>query len=115
MNRAHLFRLMAVTVVCSPVVSLAAERLNVKTGLWEIKSVTQFSGVLPLPKELTDKMSPEQRTKMLEDMKDEAAKGPTRYTTHECITEKDLERPFSSADAKHCKQTMVTTTRTAQE
>ena len=115
MNRAHLLRLMAVTVVCSPVVSLAAERLNVKLGLWEITSVTQFSGVVPLPKELTDKMTPEQRSKMAADMKAEAAKGPTRETSRDCITEKDLQQPFSSTNAKDCKQTLVNTTRTSQE
>ncbi|MFL6577628.1 MAG: DUF3617 family protein [Povalibacter sp.] len=114
MNRT-LLKMTVATAICSPLAVLAADRLNVKTGLWEINSSTQFSGVMPLPKELRDKMTPEQLAKMSADMKAEAAKGPTRDTSRECITDKDLEHPFSSANAKECRQTIVTTTRTSQE
>jgi hypothetical protein len=114
MNRTSWLEVLVVAALCTPVVTTAAERLNVKTGLWEITSVTQFSGVPPLPKELMDKLTPEQRAKMVADLKAESAK-PSRDTSRECITEKDLDRPLGSADAKNCKQTLVSTTRTSQE
>jgi hypothetical protein len=98
-----------------PFAAQSAERLNIKTGLWEVESVTQFSGSPPLPKELMDKLTPEQRAKMAADLKAEAAKGPERDTSKECLTEKDLEQPFSSANAKDCRQTIVRTTATSQE
>jgi hypothetical protein len=115
MIRTSWLKVLTVLAGCTPLMASSAERLNIKTGLWEITSVTQFSGVLPLPKSLTDKMTPEQRAKMAADMKAEAAKGPERDTDRECITEKDLEHPFSSANAKECKETIVTATRTSQE
>jgi hypothetical protein len=94
---------------------IAAERLNVKTGLWEITSVTEVSGMPPLPKELLDQMTPQQREEMRAAMKAEQAKGPESDTDRECITEKELETPFESADKENCKQTIVATTRTTQE
>lgn len=113
MTRNTLFA--ACLALCVPLTGTAADRLNVKTGLWEITSVTQMAGVLPLPKELKDKLSPEQRAKMAADMRAEAAEKPGRDTSKECVTEKDLEHPFDSADVKNCRQSMVTTTRTSQE
>jgi septal ring-binding cell division protein DamX len=106
-----------VAAVCTafPMASQAAEKLNVKLGLWEITSQTETRGMPPLPKELLDKLTPEQRRKMEADIKAEQAKGPEKDTDRECITQKDLEQPFESANTKECKQTIVTTTRTSQE
>ena len=67
----------------------------------------------PLPKELLDKLTPEQRRKMEADIKAGQAEGPDRDTDRECITQKDIERPFESSNTKECKQTIVTTTRTS--
>jgi hypothetical protein len=114
MNRTPWLEVLVVAALCTPVGTIAAERLNVKPGLWEITSVTEFSGVPPLPKELMDKLTPEQKAKMVAELKAESSK-PSRDTDRECITEKDLDRPFGSADAKNCKQTIVSTTRTSQE
>lgn len=94
---------------------LAAERLNVKTGLWEITSVTRISGLPPLPKEVAEKMTPQQRAELQAAMKNQEAKGPETDVDRECITAKDIENPFSSADEENCNQTIVTTTRTTQE
>jgi hypothetical protein len=107
--------LVAALFTALPVGSHAAEKLNVKLGLWEITSQTETRGMPPLPKELLDKLTPEQRRKMEADIKAEQAKGPEKATDRECITQKDLEQPFESANTKECKQTIVTTTRTSQE
>jgi len=103
--------------VCAsiPAVGQSAETLNVKLGLWEVTALTETRGMPPLPKELLNKLTPEQRRKMEADIKAEQAKGPDKGTNRECITQKDLEQPFESANTKECKQTIVTTTRTSQE
>jgi hypothetical protein len=93
----------------------AAERLNMKTGLWEITAVTTMSGLPPLPKDVLDQMSPEQRAEMLAAMKAAEKEGPETDTSRECITEKDLEHPFESANTKECTETIVSSTRTSQE
>ena len=69
----------------------------------------------PLPKEVLDQMTPQQRAEMQAALKAESAKGPQTDVDRECITEKDIEHPFDSADSEDCKQTIVTTTRTTQE
>jgi hypothetical protein len=110
------FSSMMTAVACLTVSGLAyAETLNVKLGLWEITSFTETRGMPPLPKELLDKLTPEQRRKMEADIKAEQAQGPDKDTDRECVTQKDLERPFETSNAKECKQTIVTTTRTSQE
>ncbi|HEY0684229.1 MAG TPA: DUF3617 domain-containing protein [Steroidobacter sp.] len=92
-----------------------AEKLNVKLGLWEMTSIMRFSGIPPLPKELTDKMTPEQRAKMIADLEAAAAEEPEEEVSSECITQEDLDRPFQSASSEDCKQTVVRTTRNSQE
>ena len=93
----------------------AAEKLNVKTGLWEIDSVQQMSGVMPISQEMKAMLKPEQIAKIQAELKAEMAKGPQRERSSECLTEKELERPFGSADSKECRQTIVSTSRTSQE
>lgn len=93
--------------------AVSAEQLNIKTGLWEISTTTQMSGVPQLPKELTAKMSPQQRAKMEADFK-AASLSPTKDTDRSCITQKDVENPFRGAN-ENCKQSIVRTTRTTQE
>lgn len=112
MTRNHLIATIACLLV--PALTSGAEKLNVKTGLWETKSSLQFSG-MPVPKELRQKLTPEQLAKMRADLAAEAAKGPIRETSRDCVTAKDLENPFASSNTKDCKQTIVNTTRTSQE
>jgi Protein of unknown function (DUF3617) len=99
----------ALSVACA---ATAAERLNVKTGLWEITSVTSVSGMPPLPKEVLDHMTSEQRAELQASMKGDK---PETNTDRECITDKDLEHPFESANTKECTETIVSSTRTTQE
>jgi hypothetical protein len=95
--------------------ALAADKLDVKPGLWEITSAHHISGVPPMPKEWLDKVTPEQRAEMETAFKKEAAKGPQTDTERECITKEEAAQPFNVADAKDCKQTIVRTTRNTQE
>lgn len=95
--------------------AVAADKLDVKPGLWEITSTNHISGVPPLPKEWQDKVTPQQRAEMQAAFKKEAAKGSQTDVERECITKEEADRPFSVGDAKDCTQTVGRTTRTTQE
>jgi hypothetical protein len=93
----------------------SAEKLNVKLGLWEMTSLTRMSGMPPLPKEVLDKMTPQQRAEMIARIKEAQAEEPEPEVSSECITQEDLDKPFASADTENCTQTIVRTTRNTQE
>ncbi|WP_116807780.1 DUF3617 domain-containing protein [Steroidobacter cummioxidans] len=105
----------ALTLTALSVAAAAPERLNVKLGLWEMTSTMRFSGVPPLPKEVLDKMTPQQRAKMIADLKAAAAEEPEPETSSECVTQADLDNPFKSSNSEDCTSTIVRTTRTTQE
>jgi hypothetical protein len=94
--------------------ALAAEKLDIRTGTWEVTATTHMSGT-PLSREMLGKMTPEQRAEIEAAMKAEAAKGPQNEVSRECITTEDVERPFKSASDDDCTQNIVRTTRTSQE
>ena len=96
-----------------PLPAVSAEQLSIKTGLWEITSSTQLSGTPQLPKDVTAKMTPQERAKLEADLKT-AAKEPKKNVDRSCITKKDVENPFHGV-SENCKQSIVRTTRTTQE
>jgi len=106
--------LMVVAIACCPLAVSAAERLNVKTGLWEITATTQMSGTPPMPKEMLDKLTPEQRKELEASIK-QTQGTPFTDTSRECITERDLDRPFDAGDRDECTYELVRSTRTSQE
>lgn len=105
----------AVGLLLSPGILLAADKLNIKTGLWEISATTNFSGMPPLPKEVLDQLSPEQRAELEKSMKRSGTDDSRTDVSRECITERDLEKPFESANPDDCTQEIVRSTRTTQE
>lgn len=107
--------LFVVACACCPLLAVAADRLNVKTGLWEITASTEMAGMPPLPKEILDKLTPEQRAELEAKVKQSRAEGPHTDTSRECITDRDLDKPFESANSEECTQEVVRTTRTSQE
>ena len=96
-----------------PLLAGSAEKLDIKIGLWEITSTTQMSGTPQLPKEITAKMTPEQRARLEADLKS-ATHDAKKSTDRSCITKKDIENPFHGSN-ENCKQSIVRTTRTSQE
>ena len=90
--------------------------LNVRTGEWETTLTFESSGQLPIPQEMLDKMTPEQRARMEAAMKARAGRGP-RTTVHKsCVTKETLDKPFSGDQIqKSCKETVVTSSPTKQE
>lgn len=92
----------------------AEDKIDLRTGSWEVTATTQMSGI-PLSRDELTKMTPQQRAQIEAAMREEAAKGPQTEVTRECITAEELARPFGSADAKQCTSTLVRTTRTTYE
>lgn len=105
-------RLLIVGLSLCPLIAASAERLNVKTGLWEVKTDSEISGMPPLPKEMLDKLTPEQLAQIKQSM---AQASGNDEVSRECITERDLEEPFRRNYQEDCTQEVVRTGRNTQE
>ena len=102
---------LAVMLVSVSAASWAADGvpLAVKTGEWEVTTISQQSGQMPFPADMLSKLSPEQRARLEADVKANAARGPHKSVTKSCVTKEDLNTPFwghKSEDAS-CKWTIV--------
>lgn len=97
---------------------LAAERLAVKTGLWENTVTMQMTGVT-LPTEQLQALPPEQRAQLEQMMKQMGIGAPAVHTDESCITEADLDgRTFRESlqqTAEQCEVKEVTSTSRRQE
>ncbi len=108
----RVFRLAAFALVSGwlGVVAYAqAPALNIKLGEWEISSVMNVGGQLPID---TSKMTPEQKAKMEASMDGRGARTRVSKT---CMTKEKFERGTFLADDDSemtCKQTLTTNTRT---
>jgi len=102
------------TSLLIPTLLLAADRLNVKTGLWEVITSTETHGTPPMPAEVLARMTPEQRAKMEAMFKSRETAGAHPHTRKSCVTEKDLEQPFRQ-DKENCTTTVVRSTATSQD
>jgi len=107
-------KMLLVTGLLIPLLSLAADRLNVKTGLWEITTKTEMHGTPAIPPDVLAKMTPEQRAKMTAMFASHAAT-PTVHKRQECVTQQDLEQPFHDVDRKECQATVVKGSATQQD
>ena len=88
--------------------------LNVKTGEWESTITSDTSGQMPIPQEMIDKMTPEQRAKMEAMMKARGMQGPRTTVTKHCVKKEDLDKPFGNEN-KACKPNRVSSSATKQE
>jgi Protein of unknown function (DUF3617) len=90
--------------------------LDVKLGLWEITHTTATSGQPPIPADMLAKMTPEQRAKFDQMMKQRAAQGPTTVTSKHCVTKEELNRSnMLGDDDKACTRTVIASTRSKLE
>jgi hypothetical protein len=92
----------------------AQTRLNVKPGEWESTLTNETSGQPPIPQDVLDKMTPDQRAKVEAMMKARGMQGPRTIVTKSCVKQEDLDKPFGNGN-KSCKQTIVTSSSTQQE
>jgi len=93
------------------------QRLNVKTGLWENTTTINTQGQMPIPSEMLDKLTPEQRARMEARMKAQPNERSHAITEKHCVTEKDLNdgKVFSSKPNQECTQQLVSSTATSAE
>jgi len=88
--------------------------LNVKTGEWETTVTTTVSGAPPIPPDMLEKLTPEQRAKFAAAMGNMASGKPTTRTSKSCLTKERLMKdPFN--DRKECKETVLTSTGSKME
>ncbi len=97
---------------------LAAERLAVRTGLWENTVTMQITGVT-LPAEQLQRMDPGQRAQIEQLMKQMGVGEPRVETDQSCINEEDLDgrtfRQSMEQAGDQCKVTEVSATSRRQE
>lgn len=105
---------LAAVLLCAAACAAQTTPLNVKTGEWESTIASETSGQMPLPQEMIDKMTPEQRAKMEAMMKARGMQGPRTTVTKHCVKKEDLDKPFGNEN-KSCKPTIVTSSATKQE
>jgi len=88
--------------------------LNVKPGLWESTRTIKSAGEMPIPAELLNRLTPEQRARMEERIKAHSASHSTTATEKHCVTKEDLERDkLKLAEAKECTTTVLNSTSTS--
>jgi Protein of unknown function (DUF3617) len=91
------------------------QRLNIKTGTWETTYTTTVSGAPPIPQEMLDKMTPEQRTRFEAAMSKMASGTPRTRTSKTCVTREKLQNdPFNDKE-QSCTHTVLTSTGSKME
>ncbi len=82
--------------------------LDVKTGLWESTVINSSSGMPPIPNDVLEKLTPEQRARMEEAMKARGAAGSHTTTTKSCVTKEKLEKSFAFGEERNqCSPNVV--------
>jgi len=89
-----------------------AATLDVKTGLWEVTSQGEASGMPPIPPQALAQLSPQQREQVMAAMAGAMARANQPNVTRSCITQKMLERGWDpNQDHRgNCRQTLVSIT-----
>jgi hypothetical protein len=87
--------------------------LNVKPGLWESTRTINRAGEMPIPAEMLNRLTPEQRARMEERMKAKSTTHTNTTTEKHCVTKEDMERDrLKLAEAKECTTTVLNSTTT---
>ena len=74
--------------------------LNVKTGLWQVEYIMNYTGLPPQTQAMLDRLTPEQR----------AASGyGGKHAFKRCVTEKQLNTPWTQGDV-NCNWTILKST-----
>lgn len=108
-------RLTGLLVMMTSLPLLAADALQVKTGLWETTATSTISG-MSIPAEQLAKIPPAQRAQMEQMLKRGSA--PKSTTDRSCITQKDLQEGAFRSQATqdgNCTYRLVSATARHQE
>jgi hypothetical protein len=89
-----------------------AASLDVATGLWDVTSQGETTGIPPIPPAALAHLTPEQRQKVQAAMADAVSRSNQPNTTRLCITQKELDQGlrFNTREQQNCKQTALNTT-----
>jgi hypothetical protein len=87
----------------------SAATLDVKTGLWEVTSQGETTGMPPIPPEALAHMTPEQRAKIQQSMADAMGRSGKPDVNRSCITEKALQRglDLNDRDQPNCTRNVT--------
>jgi len=103
---------LAVVVLAALPLTSQADKLDIRTGAWEVKVSTTSAGN-PIPADALAKMPPEQRAKIEAMMGARAGKLNTR-TLHSCVTPQDIDRGDMMGKKKEENCTRKITAQTAR-
>jgi hypothetical protein len=112
------FPIAIATLLCSaPFSALWAadyQPLNVKTGQWQTTLTNQVSGTPPIPDEVLNRMTPEQRAKFEAALK---ARNGKSTVNKSCLTKDQLDKPFNAGDeaTKACSHTIISSSGSKQD
>ena len=88
--------------------------LNIKPGLWQNTRTISRNGAMPIPADMLNRLSAEQRARMEERMKAKSGARSTTVTEEHCVTKEDLEKErFKIAEANECTTTIVSSSSTS--
>jgi hypothetical protein len=86
--------------------------LNIKTGLWETTSTLKMSGDMPVPADMLNKLTPDQRARFEERMKANADARAHTSTSRACVTRENLDKMDYGLGRPGCAYTIQTSTST---
>ena len=87
--------------------------LNVKPGLWESTRTIKRNGAMPVPAEMLNRLTPEQRARIEERMNAKSSHENTTTEKH-CLTKDDLDKDrLKIAESQDCTTTVINSTSTA--
>ena len=90
--------------------------LDVKTGLWETTVRYQANGMLAIPPDMLNRLTPEQRAKVEAALKAQAARGPHTTTSRSCLTKEKLNEPLDlTKQSQECTHKVITSNSSRQE
>jgi hypothetical protein len=90
--------------------------LDVKTGLWEVSTTISTGGQLPIPADLLEKLTPEQRARFEERMNAKSLQPAKPIVSKNCLTQEQLDKGDSfTENRKSCTHTIVSSTRSKAE
>ena len=86
---------------------------DIKPGLWEVTSVPQVSGEMPIPEDQLQKMTPEQRARVQAAMQSGMGSARKPRVYKECMTPEKIARGLDLDKAGNdasCKRTILSST-----
>lgn len=93
--------------------TVSVQQLNIRPGLWETSVTSNTAGEMPIPAEMLNRLTPEQRARMEERMKANSAAHGHTATHKKCVTKEDLEKQkLDFAGDKECTPTVTASTST---